>query len=437
MANVFPFRGYRYNKQKIGELSKVITEPYDKINAELQAEYYKRAPYNIVRVIKGKTEAGDDENNNQYLRAGKYLDEWIAQDVLKRDENEAIYAYSEEYSIDGQSPKTRLGFIALGELEEFGKGGVKPHERTLAGPKADRLNLMRATAAQFGLIFMLYSDPSRQVNSILDQCCKRTPDMEAKDDNGVIHRIWLVTDKKAVVNIQNLMKNKLLFIADGHHRYETALNYKREMEEKGAKCSAGSENYNNRMMAFVAMEDKGLTILPTHRLLFNLTPEQLKSFPKKTQEYCDIIPCRSLSDMLEKMKIESAGDHRFGFYQNGNFGVMKVKDEKRVCKLVSSEGSDAYKKLDVTQLHALLEHILGIDKEKLEKESNVAYERYAKQAVHLIDQGKYQMAIFMNPTKAGQVSEVAGSGERMPQKSTDFYPKLYTGLVINKLNLIP
>jgi uncharacterized protein (DUF1015 family) len=434
MAKILPFRGYRYNPEKIDTISDVISEPYDKITPEMQERYYQKHPRNIVRLIKGKTCPYDNESNNQYSRARDYLEKWIAEGILIRDEQETMYAYSEEYTLADEPPKIRQGFIALGKLEEFGKGGVKPHERTLAGPKADRLNLMRATGAQFGLIFMLYSDLSGEVNGTLAKFCGRAPDIAATDENGVTHRIWRIADRAAIEKVKALMEDKMLFIADGHHRYETALNYRREMREKGVKCLPGNENYDNRMMAFVSMEDSGLTILPTHRLLFNLTGEQVKTFSTRLASFFNVETCTKIGELLEKIKPEKPRDHRFGLYMNGTYSLLVLKDESRVSALVSAEASDEWKRLDVTVLHTLLEHLLGIDREKLEQQTNVAYERYAETAVRMVDEGRYQIALFLNPTKASQVARVAGRGERMPQKSTDFYPKLYTGLVINKLN---
>ena len=435
MARIYPFSGYRYNQKIVSDIGAVFTEPYDKINPELQEKYYQRHPYNIVRLIKGKTNPGDDKSNNQYTRARDYLDQWIADGILTREDREAIYVYNEEYSVAGGERKTRHGFIALGRLEELGKGGVMPHERTLAGPKADRLNLMRATGTQFGLIFMLYLDTENEVNNALAELCRREPDIETSDDDGVIHRIWVVTDPVIHRKVMALMEGKQLFIADGHHRYETALNYQMEMREKGIVCLPGSENYDNRMMAFISMQDRGLTILPTHRLLFNITDEQLASLHDGLSRFFNMEQCDGLEEMLERMKGGAGNEHRFGLYINGAYTLLTLKEVSAVDRLVKVDASDDWKRLDVAIIHAVLEHLFGIDKKKLEAQSNVAYERYADVASRMVDDGRYQLAFFLNPTKASQVATVAANGERMPQKSTDFYPKLYTGLVINKLNL--
>ncbi|MDD5557249.1 MAG: DUF1015 domain-containing protein [bacterium] len=435
MAKIFPFRGYRYDPEKVPDISAVFTEPYDKITPELQEAYYRRHPHNIVRFTKGKTSPGDTEADNRYTRARGHLERWIADGILVREPSEAIYIYNQEYSVMGSPVRTRHGFIALGELQEFGKGGVMPHERTLAGPKADRLNLMRATAAQSGLIFMLYNDPANEVTRALAGAAARPPDIQARDDNGVIHRVWAVTDRATVGAVQGLMAEKALFIADGHHRYETALNYRREMREKGVTCLPGNENLDSHLMAFVSMQDSGLTILPTHRLLFNLDPGRLAAFPEDLREFFRLEPCGGLGELLERMKAGGGADHRFGLYLGGAFTLLVLEDEGRVARLMPAEASPAWKRLDVSMIHAVMERLLGIDRRKLEEEAHVAYERSAELAARMVDEGRSQCAIFLNPTRAEQVAEVAGSGERMPQKSTDFYPKLYDGLVLNRLNL--
>jgi uncharacterized protein (DUF1015 family) len=435
MARIYPFRAFRYNQKKVPDIGAVFAEPYDKITPELQENYYRRNPYNIVRFSKGKTTPRDNAQHNQYTRARDFLDKCIAEGILVRDEREALYIYDEEYPLPGAPARTRHGFIALGQLEEFGKGGVMPHERTLAGPKADRLNLMRATAAQSGLIFMLYSDPDNEVTTVLSRETRRPPDIEASDDNGVIHRVWVVTDRSIQQKVMALMEDKTLFIADGHHRYETALNYRREMMEKGVRCLPGNETYDNHLMAFVSMHDRGLTILPTHRLLFNLTPAQIASSPKELAKFFKTERCVDLADLLRRMETQNGADHHFGLYIGGTFTLLTLKNETDVARLMRPDASADWKRLDVSIIHAILEQLLGIDKKKLEEETNVAYERYTDLAVKMVDAGRYQTAIFLNPTKAWQVAKIAENGERMPQKSTDFYPKLYTGLVINKLNL--
>ena len=435
MAVIYPFRGYRYNVEKVSDIGAVITEPYDRITPELQRKYYARHPYNIVRLIKGLPEEGDRAGKDWYARARAYLEKWISEGVLLRDEKESIYVYSQSYSLEGRPPSTRLAFIALGELEEFGEGGVMPHERTLSGPKADRLNLMRATGTQFGLIFMLYPDPRNEIRGLLEHACAGPPDIDTSDDAGVCHRVWVIQDPAVHGKVVAMMREKPLFIADGHHRYETALTYRREMREKGVTCLPGNENYDNRMMAFVSMQDPGLTILPTHRLLFGLTADQVKQFPSALARYFRLERRPDLESLLASMTEGAESGHRFGLYRGGSFSLLIMRDDAVIGPLARSRASGAWKALDVSILHAVLEELLGIDREKLESQTNVEYEREPEAAVRMVDEGRYQFALFLNPTKASQVADVASRGERMPQKSTDFYPKLYTGLVINKLNL--
>ncbi len=435
MAGIYPFRGYRYNREKVADVGLVFAEPYDKITPELQEKYYRRHPYNIVRFSKGKTTPQDTPADNQYTRARAFLDRCIAENILVRDAREAIYPYEQEYSFGGGPVKTRRGFIALGGLEEFGEGGVMPHERTLAGPKADRLNLMRATAAQTGLIFMLYPDPAGAVMGALSAAALGPPEIEARDDDGVIHRVRVIDDPSVHRTVQALMADKTLFIADGHHRYETALNYRREMRERGVRCSPGNENYDTHIMAFIAMEDPGLTILPTHRLLHHLPVGQAAALPELLKRFFAVERRRGLDEMLAGMAAGRAGEHRFGLYLGGEFAVLSLKDEAAVTALMRKDASADWKRLDVSVIHTVLEALLGIDKKRLEDEAHVAYERYADAAVRAVDGGAFQAAVFLNPTRASEVAKIAGNGERMPQKSTDFYPKLYTGLVVNALNI--
>ena len=435
MAKVLPFRAMRYNVESVGGIDRVVAQPYDRIGPELQEKYYALHPKNIVRIIKGKTRPDDDDANNQYIRAREYLDSWLYEGTLIKDAEPAIYLYDQTYRVGGVT-KTRRGFVALGELEELG-GGVKPHERTLAGPKADRLNLMRATGAQFGQIFMLYSDPENAVNALLGSAVEGPPEYDAPDIDGVRHRVWVLRDPEVHARIAKIMENKFLFIADGHHRYETAVNYRNEMRAAGRECAPGSESFDNRMMTFVNMADEGLTILPTHRLVHSVPEEKAGGLMPGLERYFSVTPVRQ---GLEKLLAEMAGGeggHRFGLYLGGIFYLVALKDGVDPVKEIAEDMSPSWKRLDVSIVHSLiLDDLLGIGKEELEKETNVAYAKEAEAAVSEVYSGRFQMAFFMNPTRAEQVSDVAGRGERMPQKSTDFYPKVLTGFVMNKLEIL-
>ena len=449
MAKVFPFRGVIYNKARVKDYGNVLTQPYDKIDDRMQAGYYRKHPFNLIRITKGKGRAGDDECENKYTRAGQYFLEWLKKGVLVQDKKPAIYAYYQEFIPYGQPSapaKVRKGFIALGRLVEFGKG-VHAHERTLLKPKMDRLNTMRQVHGSTGQIFMLYSDPKMTVNKIMDSVAlKRKPDIVAGDEYGVYHKVWKITEPKLVNGIVKSMGSKDIFIADGHHRYETALNYRNETKAHGLRC-AGNESYDNRMMTFVNMKDEGLLILPTHRLIFGLKNFSPARFLKQLDKYFWIneYPFKSLGkdektarqELLEDLRITGFSAHALGLAVRGvkKHYMLTLKDEKIMDRVIKEKSSPALKHLDVNILHQLmLWKMLGITKERVAEGEFVNYVRSADEAVELVQKGKYRMAFLLNPTKIAELESVSTKNERMPQKSTDFYPKLLSGIVISKIN---
>ena len=453
MTDILPFYGITYNKSKIKDYGLVLTQPYDKITPEMQTVYYKRSPYNLVRITKGKDLKGDNNDNNKYTRAAEFMDAWLAKNILTQDKKRAVYAYHQEYPppVKGKSSgaaEIRKGFIALMHLVEFGKGGVHPHERTLLKPKQDRLSTMRAVGGSTGQIFMLYSDPKLIINHALAKVTNYHPaDIKLKDDYGVIHKLRKETDPKIIKTVQETMKKRDVFIADGHHRYETAVNYRNEMRALGLKC-LGNESFENRMMTFVNMDDKGLTVLPTHRLIFGLKDFSFNNFMAKLKQYFWIneYPGRnpkeekaSRNEFSEDLKMTGERAHAFGLIVKGvkKYFVLTLKNEKVMNKVITEKQSPTWKRLDVTVLHSLiLEKLLGINKEQVANEENVNYIRSEDEAIDTIRKGKYQMAFILNPTKIEEVKNVSLKGERMPQKSTDFYPKLMSGIVISKVNYL-
>ena len=446
MVQIFPFRGYRYELSKVGSLDDVVSDPYDKIDDELQEYYYRKSPYNIVRIIKGKKYPGNDVKNNQYTRAAGYLMEWIESGVLRRDSKPAIYLYDQEYAVPGDGRLTRKGFVALCRLQSYEEGGVRPHERTLAGPKADRLNLMRATKAQFGQVFVLYSDPDRTIERLLDPFRSSDPAMVARDRFSDKHKMWVVQEPEVIAALKREMLDKQIFIADGHHRYETAVAFRDEMRGK-VPPTDDYESIENRMLTFVSFEDEGLLILPTHRLVKNISSFDVGQFEQKLGEFFQIqkLPFSddasrqaAQSRMCQMLEENAETSHIFGALaaDKSEFWVLVLKDEETVDRFVGPQESEDYKRLDVVILHSIvLEGILGITKEDLKHERNVEYIRELDEGVKGVLSGEYQLIFVLNPTKVWQVRNVASAGQRMPQKSTDFYPKLLTGLVINKLSL--
>ncbi|MFW5979254.1 MAG: DUF1015 domain-containing protein [Halanaerobium sp.] len=425
MAKVFPFHGYRYNQQQVGDLEKVVTQPYDKIDQQLQEEYYDQSPYNIVRLILGKEE-------DRYQSAADNLEDWIKSQILVRDQEAGFYLYTQEYQVEGKK-FVRKGFVGLGELEAG--EGVKAHENTMEGPKADRLKLIRATEANFGHIFMLYSDQKNEINNLFTEIMQEEPLFEVRDEDQNLHKVWQLTDLELISEIREKMDSKNLYIADGHHRYQTALNYQQECVEKGWEAD-GVESFNHRLMTFVNMDDPGLKVLPTHRLLYNIKDFELNSFLEKAAEDFSIKKFEIKEQMYNYLD-QNQEKKVFGFKaaEAVEYYVFEFENEA-VLNEVEGDFSQAYKELDVSILHnIILDRYLGIDKEALAAKSNLDYIRYRDKALEKLGKEKYQAAFILNPTSVKEVKDIADQGEKMPQKSTDFYPKLLTGLVINKLSI--
>lgn len=450
MAKIHPLRGMRYSVERFGkDLTKLVTEPYDKITPDMQEEYYRRHPNNLVRIELGRKFPSDDEYYNCYTRAAGYLMWWLEDKIMMIDEKPAIYAYHQEFAVEGREV-VRKGFIALAELEPLGKG-VKAHEKTLAGPKADRLNLTRHIRGQIGHIFMLYSDPEKIIDNALDEITsKREPDFYAQDWDGNSHKVWVITDPGIIDIVKNSMDDKTLFIADGHHRYETAVNYWNECEAKGLKCEPNAtETFRNQIMTFINMEDPGLVILPTHRVIYSVPKYDTRELLGKLADKF-IIEEFSRAELIDKAGFEQAhkrlveygaqGRHSFLMMPKDvlSYYLLTLKDEKVMDKVQFGEShSDAWKKLDVVILHRLiLEDHLGIDAKALEEKRNIHYIRLKEEGFEYLEKDKnVQVVFYMNPTKIEQVRQIAESGERMPQKSTDFYPKLLSGLVSHKFRI--
>lgn len=433
MADVRPFRGIRYNLSRVGKQDDVVSQPYDRITNEMREGYYAKSEYNIVRIIKNRPEPSDSDTENVYTRAKAYGDVWLRDKVLTQDEKPAFYVYHQEFEAPGIGRKTRKGFICTIRLVPFEAGIVLPHEKTLSKPKADRLSLMRATETNFGQIFMLYPDEGNEVYRILDPFAVGEPEMEAVEEGSVKHRVWLVSDEVAIAKVTELMKSKSLFIADGHHRYETALDY---MEERKVQnpSHAGDEPYNFRMVTLVGMEDSGLFILPTHRLVHSLASFDLQEFLKKCAQYFDVKESGDLAGTLGEMK-KGEENHTFGVCSAGRFWVLVSKKGSGWEKLLPADRSEDWRRLDVVVLHlVVIQDLLGISEEKVTTQENIRYLRDPEMGVKAVDSREAQLLLLMNPTKVSQVKAVASKMEKMPQKSTDFFPKLISGLVMNPLS---
>lgn len=443
MAEIIPFKGLRYNAELVGDISNVVTPPYDVISPEDQLNYYNRSEYNSIRLELSIEMPGDDDLNNKYSRAAQTLRDWIDKKVLIQDEKPCFYIYQQEFALSDTNTKhyTRTGFIALVRLEEFSKGVVLPHENTLSKPKEDRLNLMRACGANFSSVFSLYRDPSGQLSELLnDYSSNELPIITLKKGiTGGSERLWAISDTELINQIKGIIADKKLFIADGHHRYETALAHRNELRDRNPNHT-GEELYNYVMMTLVDMNDPGLVILPTHRMVSNIQNFNEESFLEKASIHFDIekysIIGLSFDQRCSKIQsvLDEGGLHTFVYYGSKKDAIygLYLKDPN-IMETFHSERHASYRDLDVSILHTLLlEGILGIGEKQLSAQENLTYTHSIQEGVKEVEEGRQQMAFFMLPTTIQQIQSVSLAGEKMPQKSTYFYPKLLTGLVFNK-----
>ncbi|MBN1857703.1 DUF1015 domain-containing protein [Candidatus Bipolaricaulota bacterium] len=431
MAQIIPFRGIRYSPEFVADISDVVAPPYDRVYPDVQDACYDRHPNNIVRIIKGRAEPTDNDGNNVYTRAATYLRTWLERGVLIRDKVPTIYAYNQTYSFSGKT-FTRKGVIALGRLEP---DRVHAHEKTLRGPKEDRLRLMRATEANFGHIFMLYSDPERIADIAVTQAIHGCPPlMEAHDADGNLHQVWGITSPEVIGTVQEAMSARELYIADGHHRYETAVTYMDECTQRGWKPAA-PESFDVRMMTLFNIDEPGMTIRPIHRLVHALPPERVLSFFERASEHFTLVEVADRDAALAALAANRS-KHAFACFAGGRWAVLVLPDGTDIEAIVSGAASAEYKSLDVSILHAaVLDNLLGIDAAALEEQTHLTYTVDSADGEAQVRGGSEQLLILLNPTTPGQVRRIADFGEKMPQKSTDFYPKLLTGLVLSKMEI--
>jgi uncharacterized protein (DUF1015 family) len=435
------FKAYRFNKEVVKNPGDCIAPPYDVIDSVMQDELYERNPYNIVRAIKGKKNAAETDGDNVYSRAAEYLNQAITDGALTQETSEAIYAYVQTFEIGGAT-FDRGAIIATGRLKVFGQG-VQPHEKTLEGPKADRLNLTRATACQLGQIFMLYDDPQNVDAQIIDNASKKDPVIDTTDELNVRHRLFVVDESDAIEAFVNMMADKQTVIADGHHRYETALNY---------WCETQNPEAEFQMLTFVNMRNEGLVIQPTHRLLVDMDDFDLDGLLAELTDEFEVTEFAFTDDSdkqqaREKMfaMMREAFDKTqniFGLYAGTKaFYAILLKGSEFMQQTCPDMSAPA-QQLDVNVLHTLiLARHLDICDAKLANQSHLKYIKdmgdAIDQSVAKVDSGASEGVFFMNPTRIEQVQDVAAAGEKMPQKSTFFYPKIFSGLTVRKLNIEP
>ncbi len=453
MAQVRPFRAFRYNPAH-APFDRVLTQPYDKISPPMQERYYAADSANLIAVEKGRTYPGDSPETNVYTRAAGALRDWISHSIVVQDPAPAFYGYVQEFTVPGTGHRlTRRGFIGAGKLEEYSAGVVFRHEHTLTGPKADRLELLRQTRMHTGQLFMLYTDAQRRVDAILEEAERGGPPAtELTDEYGVVHKLWVIADSERVRAIEEVMRDQKLVIADGHHRYETALTYRNERCAQAGNILPDAP-YEFAMMTFVNTKSEGLLILPGHRVASRLHDFYWSDVRRYLEPWFtgesfpfDDEPSKNEARTKFLAKLAASREQRaIGAYPastNGHAGPGAVENGRRAFFLLTLRlGADLARllpnvsplqsELDVVLLHdGILEPALGITPQALAAESHLTYERETSVALDAVDRGSAEVAFLLNACSVEQVMKIATAGEVMPQKSTDFYPKMLSGITM-------
>ncbi len=438
MAYIAPFRALRYDPSRVNT-AKVVTQPYDKITPEMQNRYYEVSPQNLVRIILGKPQPGDHLGENIYTRAAAFFHDWRRQGIFLQDSEQSLYQYIQRFQPPGGGAELeRRGFIALGKIEDYSAGIVHRHEQTLAKPKADRLELLRATRAHFGQLFMLYSDPAREIDAALSASPANDMEIgiEVQDEYGVLHQVRQVSNPEVIALVRNKMRDQQLIIADGHHRYETAMAYRdeRRSQEK-AEPSSELAPYELVMMTFINMDSPGLAILPTHRVVHGLESFSADALRDRARSYFSIEEVDPSIDFRRALGILREAGHAGTALLGVTADRAFLFDTPKAFATKLFDGfSLRQQSLDVVQLHkCLLEGVLEISDEAIREQKNISYVRDAAEALARVRDGSANVAFLMNPVRMKQVRDIAFGGEVLPQKSTDFYPKLLSGLTIYAL----
>lgn len=408
MANVIPFKGTRYNPEKIKDLSEVAAPPYDVISSGEQDELYNKNPHNIIRILLSKALPGDNEKENRYTRAADSLKDWQKRGVLRREKDNCIYVYLQEFDIEGET-RRRLGFIALLKLEEFDTkdAAVYPHENTFSAPKEDRTKLIRSIEANLGPVFAIFADEDKSIDAILMRQTESQPIIDIVDHHGIRNKMWCISDEKTIGTIVGLMKDKKLFIADGHHRYEVGLSFSKTKKDP---------RFGYILTYFTDLCADGVVILPVHRLISGVTEKEVSLFEKDLKNYFDIRELGFKKDARDFLKAAGPSEKRFVMYSGGRFRGLGLKDNDS---------------LDVSVLHNLIIEPLQKKAEAQGSKISIDFTKDLDYAVKEVDEGRFSLSVMLNPTKVTEIRDMALSGRRMPQKSTYFYPKVLTGLVIN------
>lgn len=441
MAEIAPFRGLRYNSEKVPDLARVVIPPYDVISPSEQKEFYRSSPYNMVRLELGMATSEDSPENNPHTRAAAFLRDWQRDEVLVRDTDPSVYYYELDYSLDPQLRKTRYGFICALKLEDFSSGSVRPHEKTFQAVKDERLQLMLSCHANLSPVFALYADPEQSVDNSLRAGRDGDPVVAFTDARGMEHRLWRVRDLAVLERVRDLMRGKALFIADGHHRYETALNYRNLQRRRHGEASPRA-TFEYIMVYLSNLNQEGLTILPTHRLLRRLGSWSLSDFLDQAGAYFEISSFASneAGEKAWRNDLEADGHNKettIGFYPSGgeSFYLMRARREAVSAYLTSCGIPQELQCLDVVVLDRLiLKRILGLSETFLADADNIHFSHDFSSAVRQIRKGGYDAGFLINSTRIEQVQEVANSSLIMPHKSTYFYPKVGSGMVVHPLS---
>jgi uncharacterized protein (DUF1015 family) len=443
MAIIAPFKGLTYNLERLDDISNLIAPPYDVISEEEQEGYYQTDPYNVIRLILGKKKTGDTDWDNRYTRSADVYNRWESEEILVRTDTPAMYVTSLTYDLgDGLGPRVRWGLIVLVHIEDEDSGVILPHERTFSAHRDDRLKLMRACSAQLSQVFGLYEDPDNMVFNPLKKAIEAPPQISFAFRDSTNHQLWVIRDRSILRKVADAMSEKTIIIADGHHRYETSRNFRNMMRARYG-WRPPNRAYEYVMMYLTNMNDVGMTILPSHRLIKRYEPFQLEPFLDSLKQWFEISALSSSksdpsSQSLElKRMLEEKGrsTSAIGFHCHGDTNCYLFSLKEGVRDEMGEDLHASLKKLDVLVLSRFIfQKSLGFSKEDLDNEEIFHYKSDMVEALSLVDSGSYQMAFFLNPTKMEHVKEVTGNALIMPRKSTYFYPKVLTGLVFNKID---
>jgi uncharacterized protein (DUF1015 family) len=443
MAIIAPFRGLTYNFKDMQNPEKVMAPPYDVISEEEQTSFYQAAPHNVIRLILGKKNQGDSDWDNRYTRASDFFQKWQSQGTLLRNDRPCLYLTSLSYHpVNGASPRVRWGFIALARIEDEDSDVILPHEKTFSAHKDDRLMLMRTCHAQFSQIFGLYEDSDDHVLGDMKKITHQKPLVSFEFKDGTLHRMWVIQDVQIFKNVANAMKMKSIFIADGHHRYETSRNYRNLMRSRYGHRS-GNRSYEYVTMYLCNMDDAGLTILPSHRLIRHLQGFKTETFLKDLAAWFEItslpyekgVDTPYLSALSHRLEDKGRQAPTFGFYHYGEDRLHLLSTKPGAADALGEEIHPALKNLDVILLtHLIFEKKMGLGKEDMDNEALFHYESSLAATLSKVESEEFQMAFLLNPTKMSHVKEVARNRQIMPRKSTYFFPKTLTGLVFNKID---